>query len=194
MLLWTYHSLVPLKKILGTWDDIFYLLIYTMGTMVVLSSGDVVSTEGGDAGEMLSPGPGTQCLVTTALCHVMERDFKTLDGEGFQNTRKQMLARFFFLSFFFFLIWTIFKIFYWICYSVVSVFFFFFLIFWCFGLEAGGILAPWPGMEHGPPALESKVLTSGPPRKSVSLFKKQTKKTTAYELPLPTVKVFFQSE
>ena len=94
--------MVPLKKILGTWDDIFYLLIYTMGTTVVLSSGDIVSTEGGDAGEMLSPGPGTQCLVTTALCHVMERDFKTLDGEGFQNTRKQMLARFFFLRFFFF--------------------------------------------------------------------------------------------
>ena len=84
-----------------------------MGTMVVLSSGDVVSTEGGDAGEMLSPGPGTQCLVTTALCHVMERDFKTLDVDGFQNTRKQMLARFFFLRFFFFfLMWTIFKSFY----------------------------------------------------------------------------------
>ena len=133
MLLWTYHSLVPLKKILGTWDDIFYLLIYTMGTTVVLSSGDIVSTEGGDAGEMLSPGPGTQCLVTTALCHVMERDFKTLDGEGFQNTRKQMLARFFFFfKIFFFLMWTTFKSFYWICYSVVSVFFFFFyiLVFW----------------------------------------------------------------
>ena len=85
---------------LGAWGNMFYLLVYTVGTMVVLSSRDVVSTEGGDAGEMLSPGPGTQCLVTTALCHVMEKDFKTLDGEGFQNTRKQMLARFF--CFFFF--------------------------------------------------------------------------------------------
>ena len=134
---------------LGAWGNMFYLLVYTVGTMVVLSSRDVVSTEGGDAGEMLSPGPGTQCLVTTALCHVMEKDFKTLDGEGFQNTRKQMLARFF-------------------CF-----FFKIFLMFWCFGLEAGGIQAPWPGMEHGPPALESKVLTTGPPRKFFSLFKKQ---------------------
>ena len=40
----------------------------SMGAEVVLSSGDVVSTEGGDAGEMLSPGLGIQCLVTIALC------------------------------------------------------------------------------------------------------------------------------
>ena len=97
---------------LGAWGNMFYLLVYTVGTMVVLSSRDVVSTEGGDAGEMLSPGPGTQCLVTTALCHVMEKDFKTLDGEGFQNTRKQMLARFFcFFLRFFFLCGPFFKVF-----------------------------------------------------------------------------------
>ena len=151
----------------------------SMGAEVVLSSGDVVSTEGGDGGEMLSPGPGTQCLVTIALCHVMERDFKTLDGEVFQNTRKQMLARFFFFKIFFlFLCGPFLKVFI-LFFTVLFLFFFFFFffIFWCFGLEAGGILAPWPGMGHGPPALESKVLTSGPPRKSFSLFKKGTKKT-----------------
>ena len=35
----------------------------------------------------------------------------------------------------------------------------------CF-LEAYGILAPGPGIEPIPPALEGKVLTTGPPRKS----------------------------
>ena len=80
----------------GAWDNMFYLLIYTVGTMVVLSSGDVVSSEGGDAGEMLSTGLGTQCLVATALCHVMERDFKTLES-------KCLPGLFFFKIFFFFL-------------------------------------------------------------------------------------------
>ena len=79
---------------LGAWDNMFYLLIYTVGTMVVLSSGDVVSSEGGDAGEMLSTGLGTQCLVATALCHVMERDFKALESK--------CLPGFFFKFFFFF--------------------------------------------------------------------------------------------
>ena len=35
-----------------------------------------------------------------------------------------------------------------------------------FGPKAYGILAPWPGIEHVPPAMESKVLTTGPPGKS----------------------------
>ena len=39
-------------------------------------------------------------------------------------------------------------------------------MFWYFGREACGILAPWPGIEPAPPALESKVLTTGPPGKS----------------------------
>ena len=160
---------------LGTWDDVFYLLIYGgRGSPVFWGCCEHRRRWCGWNAE---PRAGHTVFGHDSPVHVMERDFKTLDGEGFQNTRKQMLAKFFFfLRFFFFLMWTIFKSFYWICYSVVSVFFFFF-IFWCFGLEAGGILAPWPGMEHGPPALESKVLTSGPPRKSFSLFKKGTKKT-----------------
>ena len=39
-------------------------------------------------------------------------------------------------------------------------------MFWFFGREAGGILAPWPGIEPEPPVLEGEVLTTGPPGKS----------------------------
>ena len=39
-------------------------------------------------------------------------------------------------------------------------------MFWFFGLKACGILAPRPGIDPAPPALESKVLTTGPPGKS----------------------------
>ena len=41
-------------------------------------------------------------------------------------------------------------------------------MFWCFGSKACGILAPQPGVEPAPPALEGKVLTTGPPGKSLS--------------------------
>ena len=40
-------------------------------------------------------------------------------------------------------------------------------MFWVFGLEACGILAPRPGIEPSPPALEGEVLTTGPPGKSL---------------------------
>ena len=54
-------------------------------------------------------------------------------------------------------------------------------MFWFFGCKACGILAPWPGIEPAPPALEGGVLTAGPPGKSlcVPLKKKNqnTKKT-----------------
>ena len=39
-------------------------------------------------------------------------------------------------------------------------------MFWFFGLKACGILAPWPGIKPAP-ALEGKVLTTGPPGKSL---------------------------
>ena len=39
-------------------------------------------------------------------------------------------------------------------------------MFWFFGYEACGTLAPWPGIEPAPSALEGKVLTTGPPGKS----------------------------
>ena len=39
-------------------------------------------------------------------------------------------------------------------------------MFWFFGHEACGILAPQPGIEPAPPTLEGKVLSTGPPGKS----------------------------
>ena len=36
-------------------------------------------------------------------------------------------------------------------------------MFWFSGQEAYGVLAPWPGIEPTLPALEGKVLTTGPP-------------------------------
>ena len=44
-------------------------------------------------------------------------------------------------------------------------------MFWFFGREACGILAPRPGIEPAPPALEGKVLTTGPPGKSLDCSK-----------------------
>lgn len=43
-------------------------------------------------------------------------------------------------------------------------------MFWFFGPEACGILGPPPGMEPSLPALEGKVLTTGPPEKSAVLL------------------------
>ena len=40
-------------------------------------------------------------------------------------------------------------------------------MFWFFGLEAHGILASQPGIEPRTPALEGKVLTTGPPGESL---------------------------
>ena len=39
-------------------------------------------------------------------------------------------------------------------------------MFWFFGREACGILAPRLGIKPAPPALEGEVLTTGPPGKS----------------------------
>ena len=43
-------------------------------------------------------------------------------------------------------------------------------MFWFFGCEARGILAPWPGIKPTPAALEGEVLTTGVPGKSLSVF------------------------
>ena len=42
-------------------------------------------------------------------------------------------------------------------------------MFWIFGHEACGILAPRPGIEPTPPVLEGKVLTTGPPGKALKV-------------------------
>ena len=38
-------------------------------------------------------------------------------------------------------------------------------MFWFFGHEAYGILAPRPGIEPAAPSLEDEILTTGPPGK-----------------------------
>ena len=43
---------------------------------------------------------------------------------------------------------------------ITILFLFFFLMFWFFGVEACGILAPQPETESAPCALESEVSTS----------------------------------
>ena len=70
---------------------------------------------------------------------------------------------FFLLKIFLFLTWTIFKVLIeFVCYNIASVLFRF------FGPEACGVLAPRPGIEPAPAALEGEVLTTGPPGKSPS--------------------------
>ena len=61
--------------------------------------------------------------------------------------------------------WTIFKVFYQICYSIASV-----LCFWFFSQEACGVLSSQPGIESEHPSLEGKVLTTGLPGKSPYIF------------------------
>ena len=46
--------------------------------------------------------------------------------------------------------------------------YYFCFMFWFFGHETYGVLAPWPLMESAPPALEGEVLTTGLPGKSLS--------------------------
>ena len=63
--------------------------------------------------------------------------------------------------------WTIFKVF---IEFVTMLLLFYVLVFWP---EACGILAPQPGTEPAPPALEGEVLTTGPPGTSPKdIFKK----------------------
>ena len=67
-----------------------------------------------------------------------------------------------------FLMWTIFKVF---IEFVAILFPFNFLknflfLFWVFSCKECGILAAWPIIHPGPPALEGEVLTTGPPGKS----------------------------
>ena len=61
--------------------------------------------------------------------------------------------------------WTIFKVLIVICYNLASVLLFF---FWFFGHKGSGILAPHGGMEPAPCVLKGKVVTTGPPGKSLS--------------------------
>ena len=65
------------------------------------------------------------------------------------------------------LIWTILKSFF----EFVTILLMFYgLFFFFFGLKAHKILAPQLGIEPAPPALEGKILTTGPLGKSLETF------------------------
>ena len=55
--------------------------------------------------------------------------------------------------------WTILKVFIEFVTKLLLLF-----MFWFFGIQACGLLAPWPGMEPAPPVLEGEVLTTKPAR------------------------------
>ena len=59
-----------------------------------------------------------------------------------------------------------------VCIEFFTILLLFYVLF-CFGPEACGILALQPGIEPATPTLEGKVLTTGPPGKSLAchLFK-----------------------
>ena len=63
-----------------------------------------------------------------------------------------------------FLLWAIFKVF---IEFITILLLFYVLIFWP---QACGILAPQPGIKPSSPALEGKVITTGPPGKSHAEF------------------------
>ena len=76
-----------------------------------------------------------------------------------QLVGRSLLFIFFIKDFF---MWNILKFF--IEFVTISLLFHGFCCFF-FRWEACGILASWPGIEPAPPALEGKVLTTGPPGK-----------------------------
>ena len=75
--------------------------------------------------------------------------------------------------------WAIFKVF--IKFVTILLLFY---VFWFFGHEAYGILAPRPGNEPTPPALEGEVLTTGPPGKSQCSFLDIAKFPSTGTIPL----------
>ena len=55
----------------------------------------------------------------------------------------------------------------WAIFKVFNEFVIILLLFWSFDNEACGILVPQPGIELTPPESKHKVLTTGPPGKSL---------------------------
>ena len=85
---------------------------------------------------------------------------KLLHHSLLPTQRMSVLPFLFLFRFFFFLMWTIFKVFYWICYNIVSVLYF---GFWPQGMW--NLSSPARDGNQAP-SLEGKVLTPGPPGKS----------------------------
>ena len=72
------------------------------------------------------------------------------------------------------------------CTTLFFVFFFFLLHY----IECGILLiVPWPGIEPGPPVLKCRVLTSGPPGKSLPCTTPKTKWSSV----LPLVSLMYHS-
>ena len=65
--------------------------------------------------------------------------------------------------------WIIFKVFIEFV-TILLLVYVFMVFFFFFGQEACGILAPRARIEPAPPALESEILTPGPPGKSPQSF------------------------
>ena len=66
--------------------------------------------------------------------------------------------------------WTIFKVFIEFVTILLLSFLFTYFFWFLFGREACGILVPEPGIKPASPALEGRVLTTGPPRESPEEF------------------------
>ena len=64
------------------------------------------------------------------------------------------------------------------------------------GCESGGVLAPWPRMEHMPSALESEILITRLPEKSLSLLSAYRNLGTgdllASQTVSPKLRIFYQ--
>ena len=88
-------------------------------------------------------GPVPPAVEAQSLNHWTAREFPTINSFGV------------------FLMWTILKVFI----EFVTILLLFYVL--VFGPEACGILAPRPGIEPAPPALEGEVPTTGPPGKSL---------------------------
>ena len=93
---------------------------------------------------------GRSLCLKVAVVLVMPISLPWDQAEGSCQAETTFLPAFFF----FFLMWTIFKV------------FIDFVTIWFFGHGACGILAPQPGIEPALPALEGNILTTGPPGKS----------------------------
>ena len=84
------------------------------------------------------------------------------ESEWTHNMEQYGLTSYFIIFFKIFFMWIVFKVFI----EFVTVLLWFYVLFF-FSCKSCGILAPQPGIEPTPPALEGEVLISGPPGRSL---------------------------
>ena len=102
-------------------------------------------------------------LLWESPCQQLTLPISTTQDMPSRNLELYPVSMLFFLFFFlrFFLTWTIFKM------SLLNLLqYCFCFMFWSFFYKACRILAPRPGIEPKPPALEGETLTTGLPVKS----------------------------